>query len=277
MERIKVKVGNICIEIRTEVASIKKRIKEHYKDFLSQDSADLLIDVQYGNFLKPKFKKVLFKTRAWELGKKNDFFSIYFFHPKNPSWAKFNAELNHIRFFTKDPSGQLLLYLFPEILFSLISLRYQTLMLHACGILNNKKGHLFVAQAKGGKSTLAKLALKRKLTVLNDDRIVVTKKREVFKIYGTPWHGDVENTSNKYLDTERILFLKKANFNKIQLMDKKEALIELLQNNFCLTIDSDIIKRRFNFCLDLVEKLKCYRLYFKADESIWEFLDGYFK
>ena len=70
-------------------------------------------------------------------------------------------------------------------------------MLHGCGILNGKKSYLFLAKSRGGKSTIAKLALKKGLKVLNDDKIIVHKERNLFKICGNPWHWEVEKTLNR--------------------------------------------------------------------------------
>lgn len=51
----------------------------------------------------------------------------------------------------------------------------------------------------------------------------------------------------------------------------------ILKDCSYLPINNGIIKKKFNICSDLVKRLSCYWFYFKPDESIWRFLDGYLK
>jgi len=51
-------------------------------------------------------------------------------------------------------------------------------MLHGCGVLNSRKGYLFLAKSGGGKSTIAGLALKKSFRALNDDRIIIRKEKK---------------------------------------------------------------------------------------------------
>ena len=273
---IGLEIGGIGISLNIENLKIKNRLRIFYKNFISRRKPDIWIDAVGQNFLKPSLKSLILETPTWKLGKEHNSLFIYF-PSSNPSLASFNHTLNKIKFYTHDSSGQLLLYLFPEILFSLILPKNKGLLLHACGILNKKKGYLFVAKAGGGKSTLAKLALKNGFIILNDDRIILRKDKDLFRIYGSPWHGEVKSTENKSLPIKEIFFLRKAKSCYLKPINKLEALEELLKNSFFLPINNDIIKKRFNLCVALVENLRCFKLYFRPEKSIWSLLNGDFK
>lgn len=274
-KELRFEIGRVCLSLKVKHPEIRKRVRLHYKDYVSNRKPDIYIDIEYKDFFKkPNLKSLLFQTPSWKLGRENGHFILYFPGRNRVSLARFNDKSNYFKFYTEDPSGQLLLYLFPELLFSLILPQNKALMLHACGVLDGKKSYLFIATAGGGKSTLAKLALKNGLTVLNDDRIIISDEKKSFKVYGNPWHGDVEETSNKSSYINKVFFLKKSKFNQIRPISKAEAVAELFKNSFFLPINSDIIRNSFNICSNLAENLDCYRLGFKPDESIWRFLDG---
>jgi hypothetical protein len=147
-------------------------------------------------------------------------------------------------------------------------------MLHGCGILNGKRGYLFVAPSEGGKSTIAKLALQAGMQVLNDDRIIIQKEKNGFKAHSNPWHGSVKQIANRPADIKYIFFLRKSSFNEIKPISKAEAAAELFQNSIYIPLNNAIMKKGFKLCCDLTQAINCYYLKFKPDPCIWRFLDG---
>jgi hypothetical protein len=273
--KVKFEIAGICVSVQTDIESIQQRIKMHYKAFLSDKSPDINIDVMYKSRIeRPAFETVRFKTQAWELGFENDIMFIYFNSATNPSLVKFANKYNHIIFLTADISGQMLLYLFPEILFSMFLPDYNALMVHACGILKDGKGYLFIAQSGGGKSTIAALAIDNRLEVLNDDRIILCIEGDSFKMYGNPWHGDIAQTSSKFSGIKEVFFLKKAATNRIAHCVKREAVLAFMRGCFYVPVTNKIMKKRFDICGKFAEKLTCNYLYFKPDKSIWTFLEN---
>lgn len=275
MADLKFEIGKVCLSLRVKHPEIRRRVKLHYKNYVSSKRPDISVNIEYRDFLKrPNLKSLLFQTRSWRLYRENGSLFLYFPARGKPSLARLNKRLNKVEFYTKNPSGQFLLYLFPEILFSLILPQRNALMLHACGVLDRKKAYLFIASTGGGKSTLAKLALKKGLTVLNDDRVVIRNGKSSFRIYGNPWHGEVKETSNSSSPIKEVFFLRKSNSNQIKPITKAKAASELFRNSFYLPVNNAIIKNSFNICSNMAERLDCYWLNFKPDESIWRFLDG---
>lgn len=272
---IKFSVGGICCDMQITCPRVRDRVRLFYKAYISNDNPDVHVTVRHSHSIKPDFKSIITQTSRIRIGidKENSNLSIYFSGQGCPSLAKFNNTLNEVEYYTASHNGKTLLYLFPDVLFGLILPQKQALMLHACGVLDKKSGYLFIAESGGGKSTIAKLALKEKLLLLNDDRIIIRKQDDLFRIYGTPWHGQVKDTSNRSAAISRIFFLKKSSDNRIMPLKESRALSELLKNNFAFSAEKGIIKEIFNICADIIRNLDCYELGFRPDKSIWRFLN----
>lgn len=160
--------------------------------------------------------------------------------------AVFNHDHTRVRIYNDKENtflkGELhSLTLFPtdQILLARILANRKGCYLHSCGVNFNGNGLLFAGHSEAGKSTMAAL-LKDEAEILCDDRIIIRKYAEGFKIYGTWSHGDIPDVSPAPASLKAILFLEKADENRaIQLRDKKEIvrrLIECLIKPF-MTVD----------------------------------------
>ncbi len=267
-------IGGICFSVKARHPIIQQRLMEHYRYYICNKKPNIFIEAKHRSCVKkPNLKKVLVYGPTWRLGLEGNYYAIYFPEEKDTSFARINPTFNKIVFYTEDPSGQLLLFLLPEILMGVILPQNNAILMHACGILAGERGYFFPAPSGEGKSTIAKLALEQGFNILNDDRIIIRRAGNFFKICGNPWHGEVENTSNSSVGIKRAFFINKSFSNKVRLMSNKEAMLGFLRNSFYLPVNDDIMKKRFSFCCDLARALKCYSMDFKADKTIWRFLD----
>jgi hypothetical protein len=277
LKELRFSVGDICISVTTANYNLYWTISRQYGDFISGDQPDILIDIRQGNFLKPNNTNLIFQTRSCHLGREKGRFFIYF--PSRGGFgclARFSCGLKKVEFYGRagDIAGPFS-YLLPAMLLGLKLLRHQAVMLHGCAVLVKGKPYLFVADSRGGKSTLAKLALSCAGRVLNDDRVIIQGKQKRFKAYATPWHGEVEETSNASIPLKKIFFLKKSTINKITSLSKAEATLRLFKNSIYLPLNHAIIKKVLAVSYTFAHNLDCYELSFKADRSIWEFLDEF--
>lgn len=271
-------IGKIKINWILKEESIRARILDHYRDFLSNgEKKEIEIKFYNKSFLFPSEIKPIVNTRSWNYLKDRDKFYFRFPRGENSSVAIIRQDFKKIEFFSLDKNGQLLLYLFPELLYSLILPEFKGILLHACGVKIKNKLFIFIASSEGGKSTLAKLALKQGLSVLNDDRIILRKIKGKYFAFGNPWHGEVEITSSDYGKIEELFFLEKAKRNYIQKISKRDMVIRILSNVFYLKEDKENLKKVVEIVLDIVNNIKGYTLCFKPDLSIWGYLDERFK
>jgi radical SAM protein with 4Fe4S-binding SPASM domain len=148
----------------------------------------------------------------------------------------------------------------------------QGFYLHSCGVNFAGKGLLFAGHSEAGKSTMANM-LKGKAEILCDDRMIIRRKEEGFKIYGTWSHGDVPDVSGNSAPLKAILFLEKAQENKLILIsDKKEAAKRVLP---CLIRPLETIDWWGKTLLvvdKLTEEVPCYVLRFDKSGEVVDLL-----
>ncbi len=245
----KIEIGNFFISLKVDHLMAYNLVKSDYRGYFSKSrrKVDIRIVVKYKKFPRPKFNFPLVKTKGWRFYKGDNCFLIYFPGRKYHSLAKLNTDFNRAEIYTQDSSCQIISYLFPLILFSLFLNKKNSSLLHACGIISKNRGYLFVASSGGGKSTIAKLAVKKGLRVLNDDRIIIRRVRNRYIMQGSPWHGEVPQTNSGYVYLQDIFFLKKAVFNRVEPMSKITAIEELYKNCFTVILSNDILKNKYEF------------------------------
>ncbi len=188
------------------------------------------------------------------------------------AWALIDINFSEVEFYTKDPAGQLLLYLFPEILFSVVLPERNAILIHGCGIIAGNQKYLFVASSGGGKSTIAKLALDNDFNVLNDDRIIIVRKNKQFIAYGNPWHGEIENTLNIGFPIKKIILLQKSDAEHISDIKDKEVLEIILENIFYLPGILEAKKKVIDFAFNMLAEIDFYRLDFTLKNDVFRFL-----
>lgn len=105
--------------------------------------------------------------------------------------------------------------------------------------------------------------------VLCDDRVVVRRMPEGFRLYGTWCHSDVPEISPTSAPVKAICFLEKADTNQaIPLTDRREILGRLLP---CLVkpyVDAEWWQKTLSTVDSLIETVPAYRLLFDRSGRI---------
>lgn len=266
-------IGKIRMKwnINSDLAAVRKRLINHYKNFLTDKSysIDVSITVKMEDSKLPENSISVLHTRSWEYFKYD---GKSFFKFSSGDLAEVGEGFGKIKVYIQNKSGQLLFYLFPEILYSFILPEFDGILLHACGVKISDRIFVFLAPSEGGKSTIAKLALKRGLILLNDDRIILRKMKGKFYAFGNPWHGEVEHTSSQWGEVNELFFLRKARRNFVKEIDKKKIFAEMLNNSFYVKEDRNNFRKIIEVIGNMVNNVKGYELSFRPDTSIWRYL-----
>jgi len=166
------------------------------------------------------------------------------------------------------------LTLFPtdQLLIAHILAYRQGCYLHSSAVIFEDKGFLFVGHSGAGKSTIVKM-LKDKAEILCDDRMIVRKWPEGFRIHGTWSHGEIPVISPNSASLKAILFLEKSNENRLIPIDDKNEIIKKLLS--CL-IKPFVTTDWWNNILSLMERIAsevpCYLLYFDKSGRVVDLL-----
>jgi hypothetical protein len=148
-------------------------------------------------------------------------------------------------------------------------------MLHASGVGVNGRGYIFPGKSGAGKSTISRIFISGNHDVLSDDRVVVRKTRDAFRVFGTPWAGDAGIAQNKDLPLHGIFFILHGNENKIEKITTKEAFERLMPVTSIPWYDEKVMPDLLSFCEDLVLHVPAYVLHFTPDSRAADLIEGF--
>jgi len=85
------------------------------------------------------------------------------------------------------------------------------ILFHGAGLVVDGAGYLFTGPSGAGKSTVVKLLGREDgVTVLNDERCIVRREAGGWRLYGTPWHGEVEEVAYGGVPLRKVFVLAQA-------------------------------------------------------------------
>jgi len=133
---------------------------------------------------------------------------------------------------------------------------------HSSAMIFEQNGFIFMGHSGAGKSTLS-LMLKDRAQILCDDRNIIRKEKEKFKVYGTWSHGDVEEVSSAGVPLKGIFFLEQAVENTaLPLNDKKAIVTKLLAFMVRPLVTTAWWNQMFDLVEDVASAVPCYTLKF---------------
>jgi hypothetical protein len=146
--------------------------------------------------------------------------------------------------------------------------------LHSAGIVLDGKGLLFAGHSEAGKSTMVKM-MRDKAEVLCDDRIIIRKWPDGFRIHGTWSHGEIPEVSHSSAPLRAILFLEKSADNRlVRIEDKRERVRKVLEFLVRPFVTPDWWDKMFTLIEEIADDIPCYTLYFDKSGRVGDLLKG---
>lgn len=164
------------------------------------------------------------------------------------------------------------LTLFPtdQILLARILADRQACFLHSAGILLDGQGYLFVGHSSAGKSTITQLFSGR-AQVLCDDRNIVRRWPDGFRVHGSWSHGDIPDVSSGDAPLKAIFFLNQSSENRLEpLADRWEITRKLLACLIRPLVTADWWEKSLDLVESIGREVPCYELYFDKSGKILE-------
>ena len=161
------------------------------------------------------------------------------------------------------------LTLFPtdQILISQVLADRQGCFMHSSGVNFEDNGLLFVGHSDAGKSTMVRM-LEDRAEILCDDRIVVRRWKDGFRIHGAWSHGDIAEISSSSAPLTALLFLEQAQTNRIISLDNKKAIIpKLLACLIKPLVTADWWEKMLRLVEYIARDVPCYILQFDKSGS----------
>lgn len=171
-------------------------------------------------------------------------------------------------FFRKGDLTSLTLFPTDQILLSRVLAQRQGCLFHASGAELEGKGFLFVGHSGAGKSTIVNM-MKPMAEVLCDDRMIVRRWQEGFRVHGNWSHGDIPEVSPNSAPLKAAFFLHKARENRmVRITDRSEITRRLLACLVRPLVSSDWWDRMLSLVEDIASEVPCYALYFDKSGDI---------
>jgi MoaA/NifB/PqqE/SkfB family radical SAM enzyme len=140
--------------------------------------------------------------------------------------------------------------------------------LHSSGVILQGEGLLFVGHSDAGKSTIATI-LKNEAEILCDDRMIVRRWKEGFRIHGTWSHGDVPDVSPNSAPLRAIMFLEQALENRlIRHYDKKAMNKKILAHLIRPFVTADWWEKMLTLVQQIARDVPCYTLKFDKSNEV---------
>ncbi len=151
--------------------------------------------------------------------------------------------------------------------------RGRGLLVHALAVSDQGRGLLFVGHSGAGKSTLANLYKGRPgVTILGDERILLSRDGPGFLVSGTPWSGGAMTVSHTTVPLHRIFFLEHASGNVVHTDPTGTLAPILIQQLFLPYWDANGMACVLQLVDDLLQGVPAARLGFVNDDRIVDFL-----
>ncbi len=144
--------------------------------------------------------------------------------------------------------------------------------MHSSGIIMDGKGLLFVGHSEAGKSTMLKI-LGGQGELLCDDRVIVRRGPDGFRIHGSWSHGELPDVSPNSAPLRAILYLDKAPTNElIPIESRKERFSTALNYVVRPMVTADWWDKILTLTDRMAAEVPAYRLRFDKSGAVADLL-----
>jgi MoaA/NifB/PqqE/SkfB family radical SAM enzyme len=146
----------------------------------------------------------------------------------------------------------------------------QACYLHSAGIIINDQGFLFIGHSEAGKSTTLKM-LRGHGEILCDDRNIVRRWPEGYRVHGTWNHGELPDVSSASAPLRALIFLEQSNTNElIELTDRRERFGLVLSHVVKPLLTQDWWDKILNLAWNIAGDVPAYRLRFDLSGKVYD-------
>jgi hypothetical protein len=156
-----------------------------------------------------------------------------------------------------------------RIVHTLILAREGGFLLHSAGAIRNRRAFLFSGVSGAGKTTISRLA-PADVTLLTDEVSYIRRDDDGYHACGTPFAGELARLGeNCSAPISCLFFLKQGPENKLESVDKPEAIRRLMRNILFFAEDMSLVQNVFQSACEFVERVPVQRLTFVPDSTVW--------
>jgi MoaA/NifB/PqqE/SkfB family radical SAM enzyme len=280
------KIAGICIQVESDLpiteATFDPKFRQFQTDPPSQDEDMITIRHHFGlpDLSGRDLGRQIYRKPPWAVYRKGNSWIYLGISPNDD-----DPKLHRVATFSEDHSrgriyndredvflkgGLHSLTLFPtdQILLSRVLAEREACFMHSAGMILKGKGLLFVGHSEAGKSTTVKMMMDR-AEILCDDRNIVRRWPEGFRVHGSWSHGEVPLVSASSAPLHAIFFLKKSDHNRITPITKRIDIIQRLMA--CIikpVVTADWWQKMITLLQDIAKEVPCYEMEFDRSGGI---------
>ena len=287
-ESLQLRIAGLGIELTWEDAQMAEGATwKFYRQFISNGRVDVRLEVRCGELprLRPESRIFNAAENYWQLSRVDGRFLFEVFDPKPPhpkvQVASVTPDFRAGEVYrvpekaAPSPTWSLprLMRPFGELLLINLLSQGQGLLVHGLAVSDRGEGMLFIGHSGAGKSTLAKLyEPHHDVSVLGDERVILTRDGGQFWLSGTPWPGTAYMVSAETVPLRRVFVLEHGTRNELI----PERLINLsglfFQQLFLPFWNGEAVAFALGLAEEVLGTLPSHRLRFVNDARVIEFL-----
>ena len=282
------RIAGVTIQVEADLPITDRTFDKKFDSFEVEDpGADTV--VLHHHFSLPEVKRAdlgreVYRKSPWAIYRRDGSW-VYLGISSTPDGpdlhrvAVFNDDHSRGRIYNRDEEpfrsgGQQELTLFPsdQILLARLLPDRHACFLHASGMAVNGQGLLFVGHSEAGKSTILTM-LREEGEILCEDRVIVRRWPDRFRIHGSWSQGDVPQVSAADAPLRAILFLEKAGTNRLErLEDRKEIVRRLPFFLIKALVTADWWEKVLGLVETMAREVPVYRLRFDRSGKVLDVL-----
>lgn len=139
------------------------------------------------------------------------------------------------------------------------------IMIHASGVSKNGGGFLFTGVSGRGKSTLGKIWSAYGSQVIHDDRLILRKMKDGYRMYNTPVYAS-DFPQDSVLN--KVFVIEHGTSNITKRIKEAAAVSQIMANCIQHSWNAQIIRQLLESVSDMCSTLPAYKLFFRPDEAV---------
>ena len=274
----RLQIGDVCCSLRFKDPAYSSYLKERFKGYISEEEAELTIDISVNNLILDEEKADLpYSLFTSKTVNGNDFVFHDGLIKGTLNWEEKQCTVSF--------SGKGL-----DAVRQFMFIVYYTLMkhnhpgtsknnflVHACAVSRDGAGYVFAGPSESGKSTIAKLSSDYR--VLNDDIVIIKKENGSYIVGSTPLRGDFLDNENGSVSLKAIFLIGHGEKNIIKKISKREFITrfirEIIYSDSLLSTNREkVFLEMMDFCAEVANEVQFYELQFLPDKSFWDSIDS---
>ena len=274
-------IAGITIQVDSDLPITDSTFNLRFKHFEISEPGDDKIVINHHFSLPDKDRlnlgKEIYRKSPWVIYRRgnswiyagilptsedDDFYRIVVFNNDHTTAEIYNKDAE---IFQKGNLHSLAMFPTDQVIVARILADREAFYMHSGGVSLDNKGLVFVGHSEAGKSTMMK-KLKGRAEILCDDRIIIRRWPEGFKIHGTWSHGELPDISSASAPLKAVLFLEKSEENTlIPVEDKKDSINRLVACVIKPFVTADWWVKVLDTIGKLVDEVPCYIV--RSDKS----------